>query len=250
MPAHLILIQFKPNRSYPHNSVLPAHCAARKGAVQVLRFLAARGADLRGRDNGGWTVLHHAVGNAGGHINVLQAILLDGLGAGGAAAASSSSSSSILDVDVRAGDGSTPLLVAVVEGHREAARFLLRCGADPAAANAKGVSPWSHAASFLASLAAKAHLFAPVGRIRKSRTTRDREAIGALVHSDLYRVAALRRLRDGGWGQRGEHEQGQDLPEGLGKEMGVLKSLVGRGNDDVFAEALRYLRGDPEGDEA
>ena len=78
-----------------------------------------------------------------------------------------------------------------------------------------------------------------MGRIRQSRTTRDREAIGALVHSDLYRVAVLRRLRDAA-----QEEQAQ------GREMGVLTSLVMRCNDDVFAEALRYLKGDAEGDEA
>lgn len=222
----------------PNNRVLPVHCAARKGALPVLRFLASRGAGLGGRDNAGWSCLHHA--SAGGHTNVLVALLLDGLGLG----TMPNSSPPILDVDVRAGDGSTPLLIAMVEGHLEAVRFLLRCGADPAAANAKGVSPQIHAGAFLASLAAKAHLFEPVGRIRKSKTTRDREAIGDIVHSDLYRVAVLRRLRDA----TQEHDGHEG--EAHGREMGVLTSLVVRCNDDVFAEALRYLKGDPEGDEA
>ena len=218
------------------------HCAARKGALSVLRFLASRGASLGGRDHGGWSCLHHA--SAGGFTNVLAALLLDGLGLGMGGTPNSSPPSSPLDVDVRAGDGSTPLLIAVVEGQREAVRFLLRCGADPGAANAKGVSPQSHTASFLASLAAKAHLFEPVGRIRKSKATRDREAIGALVHSDLYCVAVLRRLREAAQAQDGRGGQAQ------GREMGVLTSLMVRCNDDVFAEALRYLKGVPEEDDA
>lgn len=246
----LALIQSKlttptsqPTNKTNNNRVLPAHCAARKGALSVLRFLASRGAGLGGRDHGGWSCLHHA--SAGGHTNVMAALLLDGLGGlGMGGMPNPSPASSPLDVDVRAGDGSTPLLIAVVEGHREAVRFLLRCGADPGAANAKGVSPQSHTASFLASLAAKAHLFEPVGRIRKSKTTRDREAIGALVHSDLYRAAVLRRLRGAAQAQDGQEGQAQ------GREMGVLTSLMVLCNDDVFAEALRYLKGDPEGDEA
>jgi hypothetical protein len=125
-------------------------------------------------------------------------------------------------------------------------RLLLRCGADPAAANARGESPLSHAATFLAAMAAKAHIYEPEGRIRKSRATRDREAIAALLHSSPYRVAVLRRLRRGAWGQQ---QQALQEEEEESTTLGVLRALVRGANDDVFDEALSYLNGDSEEEE-
>lgn len=113
-------------RSLPHvqktHSVLPVHCAARKGALPVLRLLAQHGADLKGRDNGQWTILHHAA--AGGHTFVLETMLLPpppppqyaGPEEAGSAGRSSSAAAAF-DVNIRAADGTTPLLVAVMEGH-------------------------------------------------------------------------------------------------------------------------------------
>lgn len=104
------------------NRVLPVHCAARKGALPVLRFLAQRGADLRGaRDNGQWTLLHHAA--AGGCTSVLEALLLGGL-LPPSSEGPRAPAPPLLDVDVRAGDGSTPLLIAVVEAHLPAVRYV------------------------------------------------------------------------------------------------------------------------------
>lgn len=123
----LIHLHMSPKKTH---SVLPVHCAARKGALPVLRLLAQRGVDLKGRDNGQWTILHHAA--AGGHTSVLKTMLLGGLmlpppppSAGPEEAGSagrSSSPSAVLDVNVRAADGTTPLLVAVMEGHPAAVR--------------------------------------------------------------------------------------------------------------------------------
>lgn len=96
-------------------------------------------------------------------------------------------------------------------------------------------------------MAGKAHLYEPVGRIRKSQGTRDRETVAALVRGSIYRLGVLGRLRRGAWGAMaaapwasGAAEAG-DGEEGAGAVMGVLTALVRGANDDVFHEALHYL---------
>ena len=119
------------------NGILPLHCASRRGHASLLpyvfwgvapfstplilptplhpptppSYLLAHGADPQGLDRGKWSMLHHAA--AGGHVTCLSFLLLTPVLA---------HAPFFVAMDAAAGDGSNPLLIAVMEGRSEAAR--------------------------------------------------------------------------------------------------------------------------------
>ena len=84
----------------------------------VSSYLLAQGADMKGCDRGQWNALHHAA--AGGHAPILSFLLTTPF------LCVYESTPFFLDLDAASGDGSTPLLLAIVEGHLEAARYVCR----------------------------------------------------------------------------------------------------------------------------
>src|SRR5581483_4667348 len=99
-----------PNEIGAHG-ITPLATAARVGALNSIRFLAARGADLnRGSGVNGWTPIMHAI-----HKHQLASIraLLDA----GA------------DINARGESRTTALLLASQSGYREAVKFLQSRGA-------------------------------------------------------------------------------------------------------------------------
>ena len=86
--------------------------AAAEGHTEVVRALVERGADVRARSTKGYTAL--VLTAREGNLDTTKALLASGA-----------------DVNEAAKDGTTALLVATVRGHIEYARFLLNQGANP-----------------------------------------------------------------------------------------------------------------------
>lgn len=86
--------------------------AAWNGHANAVRWLLERGAVLN-RDDKNWDALHYAVFN--GHTQLAADLIRRGA-----------------NVNARAPNGATPLMLAAREGHEEAAKLLLESGADPA----------------------------------------------------------------------------------------------------------------------
>ena len=85
--------------------------AAMNGHDDTVRVLADLGADIRGKDDNGWTVLHQAAMND--HYSTIRALIK--LGA---------------DVDVKDGNEWAALHWAASNGHRNTVRALIELGAD------------------------------------------------------------------------------------------------------------------------
>jgi len=101
-----------------------AHLASLNGHLEVLRYLAGQGADLRAATKDGWTAAHSA--SETGHLEVLR--YLAGQGA---------------DLRAAADDGWTAAHVASQNGHLELLRYLADRGADLRAATKDGATPFS-----------------------------------------------------------------------------------------------------------
>ena len=99
--------------------------AARGGQVEVIRFLLSRGADAKLADKNGFTALHCAVMQPPHNIAREVACVSVLIDAG-------------IDPNVRDGNDATPLMKAAWFGCVEAARALLRHGADATLVDKKG----------------------------------------------------------------------------------------------------------------
>eukprot|EP00440_Ansanella_granifera_P050866 gb/GFBE01055130.1/.p1 GENE.gb/GFBE01055130.1/~~gb/GFBE01055130.1/.p1 ORF type:complete len:156 (+),score=38.71 gb/GFBE01055130.1/:1-468(+) len=86
--------------------------AARLGNVQALQLAVKEGASVVSCDAHGWAALHY--GAASGNIEVCRALLAERS-----------------DINSTLNDFSTPLMLAVEEGHLEVAKLLLENGALP-----------------------------------------------------------------------------------------------------------------------
>ena len=106
----------------------PLHYAAACGQVPVASTLLTKGADLgaKAKRLGDATPAHFAAGIADQKTAVLMLGTIVGNGA---------------PADARNSDGDSPLHIAALHGHADAARMLIRRGADPLAANAAGKTP-------------------------------------------------------------------------------------------------------------
>jgi ankyrin repeat domain-containing protein 50 len=49
---------------------MPLHLPAQNGHAEVVKFLAEQGADVKAKENDGWTLLHRTAGN--GHVEVVK----------------------------------------------------------------------------------------------------------------------------------------------------------------------------------
>jgi ankyrin repeat protein len=96
----------------------PLMMASLRGQTEIARKLIARGADV---NKTGWTPLHYAA--TSGHVDIIK-LLLD----------------ESAYIDAESPNGTTPLMMAAHYGTREAARFLLQAGADPAVKNQLGLA--------------------------------------------------------------------------------------------------------------
>lgn len=92
--------------------------AAFRGQVDLARQLVARGAQV---NKPGWTPLHYAATN--GHVAMIEYLLAQKA-----------------DIDAPSPNESTPLMMAAMYGSDEAARALLKAGADPARKNQLGMT--------------------------------------------------------------------------------------------------------------
>jgi len=86
--------------------------AAQVGDPQAVQTAIKEGANLNSIDLHGWSALHY--GSAGGHLTVCKVLV-----------------ESSCDVNMTLPDFSTPLMLAVEEGHLSIARYLLDGGALP-----------------------------------------------------------------------------------------------------------------------
>ncbi len=85
--------------------------AAREGKLKVFKYLLSKGADIKAKDEDGWTVLHYAA--YGGNKDIVDFLVSKGF-----------------DVNVKAKDGKTPLMIAAREGKLKVFNYLLSKGAD------------------------------------------------------------------------------------------------------------------------
>ena len=105
----------------------PLHYAAARGALEVARFLVARGADVEARTDDGRTPLHQAALNDA--LDVAKFLVARGA-----------------DVNATTNDGRTPLYEAAQANALEVARFLVARGADVEARTDDGRTPLYEAA--------------------------------------------------------------------------------------------------------
>jgi len=161
-----------------------------------------------------------------------------------------------LEIDSVARDGSTPLLVAVVEGQAPAVvRLLLRAGADPTKANNKGESALSFLTSHMQRHAGKLGVGMgsssssqqqeqQQGRplMRLNKTSRSLCEMSAMVlgGGSVQRAVVLRLRWQGEGGEIMKVVEEEGGREG-GMEKGVMQMLVDGTSDDVFGEVMRYL---------
>lgn len=118
----------------------PLMMAALKSQPEVCKALIARGAEVRLT---GWTPLHYAA--AGNSLPVTRLLLQQGA-----------------DVDARAPNGRTALMLAALHGSEEIVDSLLAAGADPAARDRNDT-----AAADLAELAGREKLAARLGGLAR-----------------------------------------------------------------------------------
>ncbi|WP_240197124.1 ankyrin repeat domain-containing protein [Nonomuraea lactucae] len=109
---------------------LPLCAAAAWDRVEVAEALLAAGADVNGRESGGWTALHWAATN--GHADTARLLL----GAGA-------------EADAATDDGDTPLTLAARRGALGAVRALLEGGADAEKFDGDGDTPLDIAADWV-----------------------------------------------------------------------------------------------------
>jgi ankyrin repeat protein len=92
--------------------------AAFRGQLDLARELIARGAQV---NRSGWTPLHYAATN--GHVAMIEYLLTQKA-----------------DINAPSPNETTPLMMAAMYGSEDAARALLKAGADPARKNQLGMT--------------------------------------------------------------------------------------------------------------
>jgi hypothetical protein len=219
-------------------------------------YLLSQGAQPTGRDRGQWSLLHHAA--AGGQVACLFFLLTTPL---------LPEAPHFLEIDSVARDGSTPLLVAVMEGKApEVVQLLLRAGADPTKPNEKGESAFSFLTSHMQKHARKVGVVMgssssslssqqqqqrqPLMRLNKTSRALC-EMAGMVFGGGSVQRAVVLRLRWQGEGggmmkvveeeEEDEEEEEEEGGKEGGKEKGVVQMLVDGTSDDVFGELMRYL---------
>ncbi|MEQ4719875.1 ankyrin repeat domain-containing protein [Nonomuraea sp. B19D2] len=109
---------------------LPLCAAAARDRVEVADTLLTAGADVNGRESGGWTALLWAATN--GHAAAARALIEAGA-----------------ELDAANDDGDTPLTLAARRGALGVVQVLLEAGADPAKYDGDGDTPLDIATSWV-----------------------------------------------------------------------------------------------------
>ncbi|MFP6855173.1 MAG: ankyrin repeat domain-containing protein, partial [Opitutales bacterium] len=112
----------------PESYATPLHFAARKGHVDMVRYILEKGIDVDARDSSGRTPLYAACWS--GQPNVVQALLEQNA-----------------SVDVANANGATPVMVASRIGHAEIVEILLNAGAKLNATDQHGQGLLEYAAA-------------------------------------------------------------------------------------------------------
>ena len=102
--------------------------AVRNGDVEAVEGLIKRGADPSLLDNHGWRLLHFAA--AGADTNMIDLILTH-----------------VSDIESKAANGATPLIIAVSHGKLQSVKHLLERGANPLTKDNYGKDSLYHASS-------------------------------------------------------------------------------------------------------
>jgi len=100
----------------------PLHYAAGSGKTEIVRYLTIKGADIRARNNYGWTALHSS--SYQGSTDISELLIASGS-----------------DIEERDAFGWTPLFRAIQGGHRPMIEFLVERGADIDATDRDGQTP-------------------------------------------------------------------------------------------------------------
>lgn len=188
--------------------------AAYKGNLEAVKWLLDHGAPLEQRGNA-WGALHYAAFN--GHRELAQYLIKRGA-----------------DVNARAPNLATSLMLAAREGREVIADDLLKAGADPTLTNDLGETPlvWAmrHGNVSIAKMVSSPEAFANAVRNPRPLTPAMRSVAAPQQIEDL-----LRRIR---------HAEGQNLPTaGLRKQLATALVRQREENKRAIADAERNQAG-------
>lgn len=192
--------------------------AAYKGNFEAVKWLLDHGAPLERRGNE-WGALHYAAFN--GHRELAQYLISRGA-----------------DVNARAPNLATSLMLAAREGREVIADDLLKAGADPSLTNDLGETPlvWAmrHGNVSIAKMVSSPEAFANAVRNPRPATPAMRSVAAPQQIEDL-----LRRIR---------HAEGQNLPTaGLRKQLATALVRQREENKRAMADAERNRAGAVKG---
>lgn len=209
--------------------------AAWNGHAAAVRWLLERGASLR-RQNRQWTALHYAVFN--GHTALASELI--GRGA---------------DIDARAPNGSTPLMMAAREGRDDIARLLLEAGADTRAKSDWGDTALTFAMRYehyrLGRLLSTPEEFEAAAKAPKSDFGEAARSVAAPSQID----EALRGIREAEASGADSSEQRKRLHaaiaefRGTPKPMGLIGPKVIKATPPPKALRITARRAQPQGGE-
>jgi len=168
--AHLLTTSIPVDSRGPGGRT-PLHFAVEKENLRIIHLLLAYHADVMTPDHQGQTVLHLSA--IKGAVEVLEDLLL---------------SSTLTDIDIRNGDGQTPLHLAITHNHAPVIELLVEHESSPNATNQHGQTPLHlavsredlHIATLLVRHGAIARLADPNGRTPLHLAAL--QGNGALVH--------------------------------------------------------------------
>lgn len=192
--------------------------AAYKGNLEAVKWLLDHGAPLERRGNE-WGALHYAVFN--GHRELAQYLINRGA-----------------DVNARAPNLATSLMLAAREGREAIADDLVKAGADPTLTNDLGETPmtWAmrHGNVSIARMVSSPEAFANIVREPRPASVAMRSVAAPQQIEDL-----LRRIR---------HAEGQNLPTaGLRKQLATALMRQREENKRAQAEVERNQAGAVKG---